>query len=170
MSSCNFLNTTDFIHLFISIQPLGRFGRNQSSVSDWYGSGTLYPGQVFRGRLPLLYPTFTRSHFRRQVPPRLQWHKRSQQQKWNCGQEMSGNFAEMTTSMPFRDLLHATNLRHGTDGYVQKITWNCWTWSNCPTYTISGIYLAQELYSNINTSPCDLTTNSSGNMHAYRCV
>ena len=31
---------------------------------------------------------------------------------------LSGNFAEMTTSTPFRDLLHATNLRHGTDGFT----------------------------------------------------
>jgi len=30
--------------------------------------------------------------------------------RWNCGQEMSGNFAEMTTSMPFRDILHAIKL------------------------------------------------------------
>ena len=36
---------------FISIQPLGWFGRNQSG--DRYGSGTLHPGQVLRGRLPL---------------------------------------------------------------------------------------------------------------------
>ena len=32
----------------------------------------------------------------------------------NCGR----NFAEMTTSTPFRDLLHATNLRHGTDSFT----------------------------------------------------
>jgi hypothetical protein len=31
---------------------------------------------------------------------------------------LSGNFAEMTTSAPFRDLLHAANLRHGTDGFT----------------------------------------------------
>jgi len=31
---------------------------------------------------------------------------------------LSGNFAEMTTSMPFRDLVHAANLRHGTDGFT----------------------------------------------------
>jgi len=31
---------------------------------------------------------------------------------------MSGNFAEMTDSTPFRDLLHAANLRHGTDGFT----------------------------------------------------
>ena len=31
---------------------------------------------------------------------------------------LSGNFAEMTISTPFRDLLHAANLRHGTDGFT----------------------------------------------------
>ena len=31
---------------------------------------------------------------------------------------LSGNFAEMTTSTPFRDVLHAANLRHGTDGFT----------------------------------------------------
>jgi hypothetical protein len=31
---------------------------------------------------------------------------------------MSGKFAEMATSTPFRDLLHAANLRHGTDGFT----------------------------------------------------
>ena len=36
--------------------------------------------------------------------------------RWNCERELSGNFAEMTTFMPFRDLLHAIKLRHGTDG------------------------------------------------------
>ena len=30
---------------------------------------------------------------------------------------LSGNFAEMTTSTQFRDLFHAANLRHGTDGF-----------------------------------------------------
>ena len=31
---------------------------------------------------------------------------------------LSGNFAKMTTSTPFRDLLHAANLRHGTDSFT----------------------------------------------------
>ena len=31
---------------------------------------------------------------------------------------LSDNFAEITNSMPFRDLLHAANLRHGTDGFT----------------------------------------------------
>jgi len=36
---------------------------------DQYGSGTLHPGQVLGGSLPLLSPAFRRSHFSRQVPP-----------------------------------------------------------------------------------------------------
>jgi len=32
-----------------------------------------------------------------------------------------GNFAEMTTSTPFRDLLHAANLRHGADGFTSPL-------------------------------------------------
>jgi hypothetical protein len=38
--------------------------------------------------------------------------------RWNCGREMSGDFAEMSTYTPFRDLLHAVKLRHGTDGFT----------------------------------------------------
>ena len=37
---------------------------------DRYGSGTLHPGHVLVGSLPLLSPAFRRSHFRRQVPVR----------------------------------------------------------------------------------------------------
>jgi hypothetical protein len=40
-------------------------------------------------------------------------------ERWNCGREMlSGNFAKMTTFTPFRDLLHASNVWHGTDGFT----------------------------------------------------
>ena len=38
--------------------------------------------------------------------------------RWNCGREISGNFARITTSTPFRDLLRAVKLRHGTDGFT----------------------------------------------------
>jgi len=40
---------------FISIQPLGLAGTRTQS-GNRYGSGTLHPGQVLRGRLPLLSP------------------------------------------------------------------------------------------------------------------
>ena len=39
-------------------------------------------------------------------------------ERWNCGREMSGNFAKMTISTPLMDLLHAANLRHGTDSFT----------------------------------------------------
>jgi hypothetical protein len=66
--------------------------------------------------LTLLSPAFRRSNFRHQVPPRpprSQWRK---VELW--ARILSSNFAEMTTSTPFRDLLHAANLRHGTDGFA----------------------------------------------------
>ena len=35
-------------------------------------------------------------------------------ERWNSGREMlAGNFGEMMTSTPFRDLLQSTNLQHG---------------------------------------------------------
>ena len=38
---------------------------------------------------------------------------------WNCGREMSGNFAQNADlHVTFRDLLHAVKLRHGTDGFT----------------------------------------------------
>ena len=57
-------------HSFISIQPwrLGLTGTRAQSC-DRYGSGTLHPGQVLGGSLPLLSPAFRHSHFSRQVPP-----------------------------------------------------------------------------------------------------
>jgi hypothetical protein len=40
-------------------------------------------------------------------------------ERWNCGREWSGNFAEMTPFFtPFRDRLHAANLRHGANGFT----------------------------------------------------
>jgi hypothetical protein len=44
--------------------------------------------------------------------------RESTRRRRNCGQEMSNNFAEMTTSTPFRDLLHAVKLWHGTDSFT----------------------------------------------------
>jgi len=38
--------------------------------------------------------------------------------RWNCRREMSGNFAEMPIPTPFRDLLHAAKVQHGTDGFT----------------------------------------------------
>jgi len=69
---------------------------------------------------PPLHPPghFRHSYFCCQVPP-CPRRERSQQRKVELsGRESSGNFAEMTTSTPFRDLLRAANLRHGTDSFI----------------------------------------------------
>ena len=61
-----------------------------------------------------MFPLFTARclHVRHDVRDPQRW-------KWEMWARMlSGNFAEMTTSTPFRDLLHAANLRHGTDGFT----------------------------------------------------
>jgi len=62
--------TPNIHHSFISIQPWrpGLAGTRVQSC-DRYGSGTLHPGHVPGGSLPLHSPAFRRSHFSRQVPP-----------------------------------------------------------------------------------------------------
>jgi len=58
----------------MGIQPLGRFGRNQSHTSQETGMALI---RCILGSLPLLSPAFRRSHFCRQVPPRPQRHESS---------------------------------------------------------------------------------------------
>ena len=60
---------------YSSLGPVWAQTRAQSG--DWYGSGTLHPGQVLRGSLPLLSLAFRRSNFRHQVPPRPPRRERS---------------------------------------------------------------------------------------------
>jgi len=72
---------------------------------DRYGSGTLHPGQVIGGSLPLLSPAFRRSHFSRQVPPYATTRPVVILLKFRLPRK-------------FRDLLHTVNLRHGTDGFT----------------------------------------------------
>jgi len=108
---------TYYYYWYSALGPVWAETRAQSG--DWYSSGMLHPGQVLRGSLPLLSPVFRCSHFSPQVPPRPPRRERSQRRKWELWARMlSSNFAEMTTSTPFRDLLHAANLRHGTDGFT----------------------------------------------------
>jgi hypothetical protein len=68
-------NIIIIIIIIIGIQPLGRSGQRPELSGDWYGSGTLHPGQILRGRL--LSPAFRRSHFRHQVAPRPPRRERS---------------------------------------------------------------------------------------------
>ena len=53
----------EFIYLYSALEA-GLAGTRAQSY-DRYGSGTLHPGQVFGGSLPLLSPAFRRSHPRR---------------------------------------------------------------------------------------------------------
>jgi hypothetical protein len=107
----------NYYYKYSALGPVRAETRAQSG--DWYGSGTLHHGQILRGSLPLLSPAFRRSHFRHQVPPRPPRRERSQRRKVEMwARILSGNFAEMTTSTPFRYLLHAAHLRHGTDGFT----------------------------------------------------
>jgi hypothetical protein len=106
-----------YCYRYSALGPVRAETRAQSG--DWYGSGTLHPGQILRGSLPLLSPTFRRSRFRHQVPSRPSRRERSQRRKVELwARILSGNFAEMATSTPFRDLLHDANLRHETDGFT----------------------------------------------------
>ena len=99
-----------FIHsLVFSLE--GRAWQEPEPSRDRYGSGTLHPGQVLGGSLPLLSPAFRRSHFSRQVPPSA------------MTREILERFPvvilpEFRLPRKFRDLLHAANLRHGTEGFT----------------------------------------------------
>ena len=112
-----------FIHSFIihqySALEVGLAGTRAQSC-DRYGFGTLHPGQVLGGSLPLISPAFRRSHFRRQVPVRPQRRERPQQRKVELwARNLSGNFclnSDFHVNLGY--LLHAVNLRHGTDGFT----------------------------------------------------
>jgi len=58
------------------------------------------------------------SNFSYQASSRVSPRESTQRRKVELWARMSGNFAEMTTFTPFRDLLHAVNLRHGTEGFT----------------------------------------------------
>ena len=45
-----------YYYWYSALGPVWAETRVQSG--DWYGSGTLHPGQVLRGSLPLLSPAF----------------------------------------------------------------------------------------------------------------
>ena len=84
-----------------------------------YGSGTLYPGQFLEGSLPsfplpLDVPTFAaRCLYVRNDA------KDSSSERWNCGLEICPVILpKFGLPRKFRDLLHAANLRHGTDDFT----------------------------------------------------
>ena len=106
--------------LLLVFNPWAGLGRDQSSVRRlvwlWYAASWASS----QGQLAIAFPRFLDvPTFHRQMPQRPSRRERSQRRKWELWARMlSGNFAKMTTSTPFRDLLHAANLRHGTDGFT----------------------------------------------------
>jgi len=107
---------SEYIIIIIGIQPLGRFGQrpelSQSTVIALVrcilGKFLGVVCHCFPPHLDL--PTFATRCLDARDPSGG---------RWNCGQERCPViFAEMTTATPFRDLLHAANLRHGTDGFT----------------------------------------------------
>jgi hypothetical protein len=90
----------------------------RAQSGDRYGSGMLHSRQVLRGSLPLLSPAFldlpTFVARCLHVPINA---SASSSERWNCGREWSGNFAEMRFfSTPFKDILHTAYLRHWANG------------------------------------------------------
>ena len=108
------------IIIIIGIQPLDQFGqRPELSQATGMALVRCIMG-TFLGVVCHCFPRFLDvPTFHHQVPPRPPRRERSQRRKWELWARMlSGNFGEMTTSTPFRDLLHAANLRHGNDGFT----------------------------------------------------
>jgi len=76
----------DLIHsLVFSLR--GWVGRNQSPVMWPYGSGTLHPGQVLGGSLPLLSPSFRLPTFTARCLYVRNDARDPSSERWNCGRE-----------------------------------------------------------------------------------
>jgi hypothetical protein len=106
------------IIIIIGIQPLGWSGQ-RPEFSQATGMALV---RCILGKFlgVACFPRFLDvPTFHHQVPPRPPQRERSQRRKWELWARMlSGIFAEMTISTPIRDLLHAANLRHGTDDFT----------------------------------------------------
>jgi hypothetical protein len=102
------------------IQPLGRSGqRPELSQATGIALVRCSLGKFLGVVCHFFPPAFRSSHFRHQVPPRPLRREKSQRGKVELwARILPGSFAEMTTSTPFRDLLQAANLRHGTEGFT----------------------------------------------------
>ena len=106
-----------FIHQYSALEA-GLAGTRAQSC-DRYGSGTLHPGQVL-GLVchcfspPLDVPTFAaRCLYVRNDA------RDPSSERWNCGRERCPVILpKFRLPRKFRALLHAANLRHGTDGFT----------------------------------------------------
>ena len=91
---------------------------------DWYGSGMLLPGQGLRGRLPLLSPDFRHFNLRRHISTTREILV---VKGGTMGREYCPvNLADMTTSTPFRDPLHAAKYDMGPAALLPLRRKACW--------------------------------------------
>jgi hypothetical protein len=108
-----------FILIFIIIIGIQPSGRSEQRPELIQATGMALVSCILGKFFGVVCHCLPDSNFRHQVPPRPPRSERSQRRKLEMWARMlSSNFAEMTTSTPFRDLLHATNLRHGNDGFT----------------------------------------------------
>ena len=91
--------------------------RAQSRGRD--GSGTLHPCQVLRGSLPLFPPPLDVPTFAARCLYVRNDARDPSSERWNCGREICPVILpKFRLPHKFRDILHAANLRHGTDGFT----------------------------------------------------
>jgi len=109
------------IIIIIGIQPLGRSGqRPEFGQATGMALVRCILGKFLGVACHCFPPLFRCSHF---SPPGASTSATT----WEIPAALSGNcrweccpviLPKMTTSMPFRDLLHEANVRHGTDGFT----------------------------------------------------
>ena len=86
---------------------------------DRYGFGTLHPGQIFGGSLPLLSPPLDVPTFAARCLYVRKDARDPNSERWNCGREICPVILpKFRLPLKFRGILHAANLRHGTDGFT----------------------------------------------------
>ena len=116
--SLSFLAVVFYYYWYSALGPV--WAETRVLSGDWYGSGTLHPGQVLRGSLPLLspdfemFPLFTtrRLHVRHDV-------RDPSGGSGNCGRECCPVILpKWRLPRHFKDLLHAANLRQGAEGFT----------------------------------------------------
>ena len=90
------------IHQYSALRPVLAGTRTQSGYR--YGSGTLQPGQILRGRLPLLCSAFRHSHLLRQVPSRPTTRETPSSGRWNSSwaRNVPTDFVQNSTSTYFQ--------------------------------------------------------------------
>ena len=86
---------------------------------DRYGSGTLQPGQVMGVVCHCFPPPLDVFTFAARCLYVRNDARDPSSERWNCGREICPVILpKFRLPRTFRDLLHAANLRHGTDGFT----------------------------------------------------